>query len=174
MRYQAAVLTAALLATAGALAPVAQTASAADLSGLFAPPAITAGCAIKTTEYATSTSEEQSGSKSFVNLVDAGSITFTQKRVGCVAGSFFANAGNVSSGDHVILQVLLDGSACTPLTGSPGYFFANADVDFSSHAAAFFCGASVPVGTHKIQVQYASQFGGDVEIFQRTLEVTHL
>jgi hypothetical protein len=174
MRYQTAVLTAALLASAGALAPGASPAAAADASGLFAPPATTAGCAIKKTEYATSTIEEQSTSKSFVNLVDAGSITFTQRKVGCVAGTFFANAGNVTSGDHMFLQVLLDGAPCTPLTGSPGYFFANSDVDFSSHAAAFFCSATVSVGTHKIQVQYASQFGGNVQIFQRTLEVTHL
>jgi hypothetical protein len=170
MRYHVVVLTAALMALAGSLAPVTQPAAADE--AVFAP-ASTGSCAIKKTEYAVSTSEEHSTSKTFVNLVDAGSITFTQKRTGCVAGTFFANAGNASSGDHVLLQVLLDGAPCAPLTGSPGYFFANSDVDFSSHAAAFFCGPTVAPGTHKIQVQYASDAGGNVEVFQRTLAVAH-
>jgi hypothetical protein len=170
MHHYTVVLAAALMASAGFLIPTTE-AAADELQ--FAPPATAGSCAIKKTEYATSTSEEQSSSKTFVNLVDAGAVTFTERKTGCVAGAFFANAGNASAGDHVMLQVLLDGIACTPLTGSPGYFFANSDVDFSSHAAAFFCGANVAPGTHKIQVQYASNNGGNVEIFQRTLEVAH-
>jgi hypothetical protein len=94
-----------------------------------------------------------------------------QNATGCVAGTFFANAGNETDGDHVLLQVLLDGKACPPL--SSGYIFANSGQDFSSHMAAFFCGARIAAGKHSVQVQYASGQGGNAELFQRTLEVTH-
>jgi hypothetical protein len=169
MRYQAVVLAAALMASAGSLMPASQPAAAGE--PVFAPVS-TGSCSIKKTEYAAAASEDSSSSKSFVNLNAAGSIVFTQKRAGCVAGAFFANAGNVAAGDHVLLQVILDGSiSCAPLGG--GYRFANSDVDFSSHAAGFFCSASVAPGTHTIQVQYASEGGGQVQIFQRSLEVAH-
>lgn len=126
-------------------------------------------CTFKKTEYATADSYDESTSQNFVNLGDAGSITFTQNGTGCVAGTFFANAGNAAAGDHVGLQVLLDGIACVPLT--KGYIFA--DTEFSSHSAGFFCGAGIAAGTHTIQVQYHSGFGGNALFFQRTLVVEH-
>jgi hypothetical protein len=169
MRVFAVAMTAALSVSAGALMSTAYAAEASQQP--LAEPATTGSCTIKKTEYAASTTLEESASESFVNLSDAGSITFTQKKAGCVSGTFFANSGNAGTGDSVVLQVLLDGAACAPLTSN--YFFANSGSDFSSHAAAFFCGTHVSAGTHKIQVQYRSFEGGEVEFFQRSLIVTH-
>jgi hypothetical protein len=164
----AAALTAAFIVTAGSSASVAH--AAATHPPLRPAPAVSSGsCAFKKTEYATANAFDESTSENFVNLGDAGSITFAQNGTGCVAGTFFANAGSSVAGDHIGLQVLLDGSACAPL--SSGYIFA--DTDFSSHSAAFFCGARVAPGKHTIQVQYHSGFGGNVLFFQRTLEVNH-
>ena len=162
-----------------------RTAVAAALAALLSPamahaagptrrPAsvtVSASCAFRNTEIATASSFDQSNSTSFVRLAEAGSITFTQSQTGCVAGSFFANAGSDDVADHVLLQVLLDGAPCPPLEA--GYIFANSGQDFSSHSAGFFCGARIPPGRHTIQVQYASGLGGSAEIFQRTLEVSH-
>jgi len=125
-------------------------------------------CTFTKTEYAAANALDESASENFVNLRDAGSITFIQGGTGCVAGTFFANGG-APAGDHLGLQVLLDGNPCAPLTN--GYIFA--DTEFSSHSAAFFCGARVSAGRHTIQVQYHSGFGGNVQLFQRTLEVDH-
>lgn len=125
-------------------------------------------CTFKKTEYAAANALDESSSQNFVSVRDAGSITFKQSGTGCVAGTFFANGG-APSGDHVGLQVVLDGNPCPPLTN--GYIFA--DTEFSSHSAAFFCGAHVLPGRHTIQVQYHSGFGGKVQLFQRTLEVNH-
>lgn len=139
-------------------------------TSLWAAPVVSRGtCTFKTTEIAASASYDESASTSFVSLKDAGSITFVQARTGCVAGTFFANAGNET--DHVLLQVLLDGTACAPLTGD--YIFANSGPDFSSHSVRFFCGAQIVPGKHVIQVQFASGVGGNSQLFQRTLEVTH-
>lgn len=125
-------------------------------------------CSFKKTEYAAASSFDQSTSQDFVNLGDAGSVTFIQNGTGCVAGTFFANASSVA-GDHVGLRVLLDGTPCAPLTN--GYIFA--DTESSSHSAAFFCGTRIAAGKHTVQVQYHSGFGGNVQFFQRTLEVNH-
>jgi hypothetical protein len=168
MRVHATALTAALSVLAGL--PV----SGAHAAGpsLWLAPAIGSGsCTFKNTEIATADSFDESNSTSFVDLKDAGSIAFKQARTGCVAGSFFANAGNESADDHVLLQVLLDGVACAPLTG--GYVFANSGSDFTSHSVAFFCGAKIAAGKHTIRVQYASGLGGKSAFFQHTLEVVH-
>ncbi|HEX3666124.1 MAG TPA: hypothetical protein VHU23_12945 [Rhizomicrobium sp.] len=135
-------------------------------------PAVGSGsCSFRTTEIATASAFDQSTSSNFVKLRDAGLITFEQAKAGCVAGTFFANAGNGDDGDHILLQVLLDGTPCAPF--SNGYIFANSGSDFSSHSAAFFCGAKIAAGKHAVQVEYASGLGGNAEIFQRTLEVSH-
>jgi hypothetical protein len=126
-------------------------------------------CTFKKTEYAAASSLDESSSEEFVNLGDAGSIAFTQSGTGCVAGTFFANVANSASGDHVGLQVLLDGTPCAPLTD--GYVFA--DTEYSSHAVGFFCGGGIAAGKHRIQVQYRSGFGGAVQFYQRILEVNH-
>ncbi|HEX3666126.1 MAG TPA: hypothetical protein VHU23_12955 [Rhizomicrobium sp.] len=146
-------------------------AHAAGSTQPFAGAATTGSCTIKKTEVAAADSFDQSSSLTFVNLGDAGAITFKSKKAGCVGGTFFANAGNASTGDSVVLQILIDGSPCEPLIGT--YFFANSGSDFSSHSAAFFCGANIAAGTHRIQVQYSSFDGGEVQFYQRTLEVTH-
>jgi len=139
----------------------------------FDPPATTGSCVFKKTEFSASTSEQNTTSTSFSNLGDGGSITFNESATGCVAGTFFGNAGNNTSGDNVHLQVVLDGATiCAPLT-TGGYVFANSDVDLSSHAVAFFCGASVAAGSHTIQVQWAAGIGGEAVIFEHTLEVSH-
>jgi hypothetical protein len=169
MRVFAVAMTAALAMSAGSLTSTAYAAGTSQSP--LADPANTGTCTIKKTEYAASTSHDESTSKTFVNLGDGGSITFKQAKSGCVAGTFFANAGNDTATDNAALQVLLDGAPCNPLVND--YFFANGGTDFSSHAAGFFCGASVSPGTHTIQVQYASHAGGEVEFFQRTLVVTH-
>lgn len=171
MRHHLAILGAALMASAGSLMP-AGSAAAGDLSGLFAPPATTGSCVVKRSEYATGINEQTTNSTSFTNVGDAGAITFIQNKVGCVAGTFFANAGNNTANDNVHLQVLLDGTACSPVnTGD--YVFANSGTDFSSHAVGFFCSANVPKGSHTIQVQWAAGVGGQAQMFQHTLEVTH-
>jgi hypothetical protein len=156
---------------------VALMASAAAHAAEIGPPhkpapAVSGGsCSFRTTEIATASSFDQSSSASFVRLRAAGSIAFRQDKTGCVAGTFFANAGNGDEDDHILLQVLLDGTACAPLTD--GYIFANSGADISSHSTAFFCGAKIAPGKHTVQIQYASGLGGSAEIFQRTLEVTH-
>ncbi|HEX4160293.1 MAG TPA: hypothetical protein VHY79_17645 [Rhizomicrobium sp.] len=169
MRIITGTLAAALTVSASLFISAAHAAAASQPP--FADPTSTGSCTIKKTEISASNSFDESASTSFVDLSASGSITFTQKRAGCVAGTFFANAGSTVSGDSVVLQVLLDGTACQPLVSN--YFFANAGTDFSSHSAAFFCGANVGAGSHKIQVQYSSFLGDEVEFFQRTLEVTH-
>lgn len=161
-------LKAALIVTMGFLMSAAH--AAATHPPLRPSPVVSSGsCTFKKTEYAAANSFDESTSENFVNLRDAGSITFTQNGTGCVAGTFFANAGSAAAGDHIGLQVLLDGAACAPLTN--GYIFA--DIDFSSHSAAFFCGTNIAPGKHTIQVQYQSGFGGNAQFFQRTLEVNH-
>ncbi|HEY3637114.1 MAG TPA: hypothetical protein VGK90_03100 [Rhizomicrobium sp.] len=169
MRIHAVAMAAALAMSSASLTSTAHAADAGQSP--FLQPASTGSCVFKKTEYAASTSHDDSTSKTFVNLGDGGSITFRQAKSGCVAGTFFANAGNDVTNDNVALQVLLDNTPCNPLVND--YFFANSGVDFSSHSAGFFCGASVPAGTHMIQVQYASHAGGEVEFFQRTLVVDH-
>lgn len=162
-------MVAAFIVTAGSSALVAH-AAATHPTLRPAPAAGTSGsCTFKKAEYATANAFDESTSETFVNLRDAGSITFAQNAAGCVAGTFFANAGSTAPGDHVGLQVLLDGAACAPLTN--GYIFA--DTDFSSHSAAFFCGAAIAPGNHTIQIQYHSGFGGNAQFFQRTLQVNH-
>jgi hypothetical protein len=166
MRVLAIMLVTALLAVAGSSISVPHSATP------LPTPAVSGGsCAFGNMEIATASSFDQSTSPGFVKLRSAGSITFKQNRTGCVAGTFFANAGNGDGGDHVLLRVLLDGTACAPFTS--GYIFANSGTDFTSHAAAFFCGARIVPGKHMVQVQYASGLGGNAEIFQRTLEVSH-
>jgi hypothetical protein len=168
MRVHATALTATLLVLTGW--PVSR-AYAAGPSLWLAPATGSGSCTFTNTEIATADSFDESNSTSFVNLKEAGEIAFKQSKTGCVAGSFFANAGNESADDHVLLQVLLDGVACAPLTG--GFVFANAGSDFTSHSVAFFCGAKIALGKHTIRVQYASGLGGKSAFFQHTLEVTH-
>ena len=169
MRTYAILLTAAFAVSASSLISAANAASL-DRSP-FAPSVSSGSCVISKTEYAAADSFDESTSTNFVNLGDAGSITFKQVRTGCVGGTFFANAGNVNTGDEVVMQILLDGTACAPLTSD--YIFANSGTDFSSHSVAFFCGSSVVPGSHTIQVEYHSFLGGNVEFFQRSLEVAH-
>jgi hypothetical protein len=171
MRIYSAALTAALAMSASSL----MWATHAEAAGRspFAPPATTGSCAFKKTEFSASTPSQETSSASFVNLGDGGSITFIQKKAGCVAGTFFANVGNTLSADNVHLQVLLDGiTECAPLT-TGDYVFANSDVDFSSHAVGFFCGTGVTSGSHTIQVQWSIGIGGTAEMFQHMLEVNH-
>ncbi|HEY2445604.1 MAG TPA: hypothetical protein VGI20_07705 [Rhizomicrobium sp.] len=171
MRIYDLALTAALTVSASFLMTTAHAAAANESS--FVPPASTGSCAFKKTEFSASTSEQSTTSTSFINLGDGGSVTFNQSRTGCVAGTFFGNAGNSTTGDNVHLQVVLDGTtACAPLT-TGGYVFANSDVDLSSHAVGFFCGSSIAAGSHTVQVQWAAGIGGEAEIFEHTLEVSH-
>ena len=168
MASHAVALVAALTAVAGVLTSPAH-AAVTDPAPRPVSAISVGSCSFAKREYATANSFDESTSENFVNLKDAGSIAFTQGRAGCVAGTFFANAANIAAGDHVGLQVLLDGAACAPLTN--GYIFA--DADYSSHSTAFFCGAGIAAGKHIIQVQYRSGFGGNVQFFQRTLQVDH-
>ena len=171
MRHHVIILATALMASVGS-SMSAGSAAAGDLSGMFAPPATNGSCVMRKTEYSTGINEQTTNSTSFTNVGDAGAITFIQKRVGCVAGTFFANVGNNTANDNVHLQVLLDGTACSPVnTGD--YVFANSGTDFSSHAVGFFCGGAVPLGSHTVQVQWAAGVGGQAQMFQHTLEVTH-
>lgn len=168
MRVDAFALSGALALSAGSLLSSAH--AGAPGPSLWATLVTSRGtCTFKTTEIAAAASYDESASTSFVGLKDAGSIAFTETKTGCVAGTFFANAGNES--DHVLLQVLLDGQPCAPLTGD--YIFANSGPDFSSHSVRFFCGAKIAPGKHMVQVQFASGVGGNSQLFQRTLEVTH-
>lgn len=170
MRVHAVALTAVLAISQGPV--LAASRAAAPNPAPQAGVAISSGsCSFKNTEIAAAASFDQTNSASFVKLKDAGSIAFTQSATGCVAGTFFANGGNETDGDHVLLQILLDGAPCAPL--SSGYIFANSASDFSSHMVAFFCGAKIAPGKHVVQVLFASGQGGDAEFFQRTLEVTH-
>jgi hypothetical protein len=166
--HPCAVLTAAFAVAAGGLMSAAH-AAATHPSFRPAPAASSGSCTFAKREYAAANSFDESTSETFVNLKDAGSITFSQNKIGCVAGTFFANAGTAAPGDHIGLQVLLDGAACAPLTN--GYIFA--DAEFSSHSVAFFCGTGIAAGRHTIQIQYHSGFGGNVQFFQRTLQVDH-
>ena len=170
MRIIYTALAAILTMSAGSLASTAHVASVDQ--ALSAPPATTASCLFRRTEFSASVSNQNTTSTAFTNLGDGGSITFNQSRTGCVAGTFFGNAGNITPGDNVHLQVLLDGIECAPLT-TGDYVFANSDVDLSSHAVGFFCGASVAAGSHTVQVQWAAGVGGEALIYQHTLEVDH-
>jgi hypothetical protein len=170
MRIYALALAAALTVSAGSLMSAAHAAGTDD--SLFAPPATAGTCTFKKTEFSASITNQNTTSTTFTNLGDGGSITFNQGKTGCVAGTFFGNAGNTTSGDDVHMQVLLDGTACAPLT-TGDYVFANSGLDLSSHAVAFFCGTSVAPGSHTVQVQWSAGVGGEAEIFQHTLEVSH-
>src|SRR4029077_17513085 len=131
MRIYTIALTAALAVSASSLVPAAHAAAMNETT--FVPPATTGSCTFQKTTFAASTSSQATTSTSFTDLGDGGSITFNQIKTGCVAGTFFGNAGNTTSGDNVHLQVLLDGTSCAPLT-SGTYVFANSDVDLSSHS----------------------------------------
>ncbi|HEX4077337.1 MAG TPA: hypothetical protein VHX61_00475 [Rhizomicrobium sp.] len=169
VRIHAAAITAAIAISAGLQFSVAK----ADELGLLAPPATTGTCTLKTTEYSASAPEQSTTSTSFVNVGDGGSITFSQKKAGCVGGTFFANAGNVTTNDNLRLQVLLDGTTqCAPLT-TGDYVFANSGLDFSSHAVGFFCGTNIGKGTHTVQIQWSVGFGGTVQMYQHMLVVNH-
>lgn len=170
MRVSAVALTGVLALSQG-FSPGTALAAAPNLSPQAGAAVSSGSCTFKSTEIAAAASFDQTNSASFVRLKDAGSITFTQSMTGCVAGTFFANSGNDTDGDHVLLQILLDGVPCAPL--SSGYIFANSAGDVSSHVTAFFCGAKIVPGKHTVQVQYASGQGGNADFFQRTLEVTH-
>jgi hypothetical protein len=171
VRLHAAAIMAAIAISAGL-----QFSSAkAGETGLQVPPATTGTCTLKTTEYSASAPEQSTGSTTFVNVGDGGSITFTQKKPGCVGGTFFANVGNTLASDNVHLQVLLDGTTeCAPLT-TGDYVFANAGLDFSSHAVGFFCGTNIARGTHTVQIQWSSsgQAGGTAQMYQHMLVVEH-
>jgi hypothetical protein len=130
---------------------------------------LTGSCVVKRTEIASANAVDQSTSTNWVNLGTAGSITFTSG-AGCVAGTFSASAGNDSQNDTVRLQILLDGTACQPLTGNFGFASGNY---FPSNSTEYFCGSGIPAGKHTIQVQYHSGMGGNAQINQRTLEVRH-
>lgn len=169
MRIYAIALTAALAVSASS--PISAAHAAAMNESSFVPPATTGSCVFKKTEFAASTSAQDTTSTTLTDLGDGGSITFTQSLSGCVAGTFFGNAGNTTSGDNVHLEVLLDGTACAPFSGN--YVFANSDVDLSSHAVGFLCGTKVAAGSHTVQVQWAVGGGGEAEIFEHTLEVSH-
>jgi hypothetical protein len=162
---------AALVLSMGSLVSAGQAQTGEEFPGP-APRATTGSCVFSRTEFSASTLSQGTFSSTFVNLGDGGSIIFNQSVAGCVTGVFFGNAGSVNSGDNVLLQVQLDGKNCAPLT-TGDYVFANSDTDFSSHAVAFFCGTDVAVGKHKVQVQWAAGVGGEAEIFQHTLEVSH-
>lgn len=170
MRHQLVILAAAAMASAGSLMATG-SAAAADMSGLFATPATTGSCTFRKTEFTSGIGEQTTSSTTFTNVGDAGSIVFKQKKTGCVAGTFFANVGNNTANDNVHLQILVDGNPCAPVnTGD--YVFANSGVDFSSHSVGFFCG-TVPEGLHTVQVQWAAGVGGEAQMFQHMLEVTH-
>ena len=169
MRMCAAAATAALAVSMASFIPAAHAAGS-DLP--FVQPSVSTGsCVVKKSEIAAADTHEESDSVVFVNVGTAGAISFKQARAGCVAGTFYANAGNDNEGDNMVLQVLLDNTPCAPLTDR--FIFANAGLDFSSHAVEFFCGANIQPGTHRIQVQYSSGLGGTVEIYQRSLVVNH-
>ncbi len=170
MRTYAIALTAALTMSAACSISQAQ-ASETDQAAWIAPPAATGSCAFSKTEISSSTQEQTTTSASFVNLGDGGSISFNQIKTGCIAGTFFGNAGNTTSNDNVVMQITLDGTPCTPLTG--GYVFANSGVDLSPHSVAFFCSTAAAPGSHTVQVQWAAGVGGEAVIFQHTLEVNH-
>jgi hypothetical protein len=151
------------------------SAAKADETGLQVPPATTGSCTLKKTEYSASAPVQSTGSTSFVNIGDGGSIIFTQAKTGCVGGTFFANVGNELASDNVHLQVLLDGTTeCAPMT-TGDYVFANAGLDFSSHSVGFFCGTNIVRGTHTVQIQWSSggQVGGTAQMFQHMLVVNH-
>jgi hypothetical protein len=171
MRTFAVAPLAALVLSIGSLVSAGQALADEEFSG-FAPRAMTGSCIFTRTEFSASVFAQQTTSMTFVNLGDGGSITFNQSVAGCVAGVFFGNAGNNTSGARVIMQVQLDGNNCAPLTTN-GYVFANSDTDLSSHAVGFLCGTHVPVGTHKVQVQWGAGGGGEAVIFEHTLEVNH-
>ncbi len=166
MRQQALVLTAVLLASGGYL----MTASRAAAQDRLFVATSTGSCTIKKTEYAAVAGFDESTRTTYDDLPSV-TTTFTQKKKGCVGGTFYANAGAETDDNELLLEVLLDGVPCTPLTG--GYVFANGGTDFSSHAVGYFCGASVAPGTHTIKVDYASENGGKVAFYQRTLTVAH-
>jgi archaellum component FlaG (FlaF/FlaG flagellin family) len=171
MRTYVIALAAVLTVPASSLISAAH-AAAMDQSS-FVPSAATGSCVFKKTEFSASIEDQSTTSTSFTDLGDGGSITFTQNKAGCVAGTFFGNAGNTTANDNVRLQVLLDGNECAPLT-TGNYVFANSDVDLSSHAVAFFCGTDIAAGSHTVQVQWSAGTGGEAELFQHTLEVNHL
>ncbi|HEX4080032.1 MAG TPA: hypothetical protein VHX61_14295 [Rhizomicrobium sp.] len=171
MRTYVLALATALTMSASSLISAAH-AEAMDQSS-FVPPATTGSCVFKKMEFSASAPEQTTTSATFTNVGDGGSITFTQKKAGCVAGTFFGNAGNNTTNDNVHLQVLLDSTECAPLT-TGNYVFANSGVDLSSHAVAFFCGTSIAAGSHTVRVQWSAGTGGEAELFQHTLEVNHL
>ncbi|HEX4080800.1 MAG TPA: hypothetical protein VHX61_18215 [Rhizomicrobium sp.] len=166
---------AAIMAAIAISAGLQLSAAKADETRLQAPPATTGTCTLKTTEYSASAPEQTTGSTTFVNVGDGGSITFNQKKAGCIGGTFFANVGNELASDNVHLQVLLDGTTeCAPMT-TGDYVFANAGLDFSSHAVGFFCGTNIAQGSHTVQIQWSSGggVGGTAQMYQHMLVVNH-
>ena len=130
-----------------------------------------------TTDFATSTSVEDTQSATFVNLNDAGLINFKVGKAGCVL-VLLAASSEATSGMGLIVRVMLDNTtSCSPYNDNFGF---NAGINFTSSnafvdgAMTFVC-TSVPKGFHAIQVQYLAygDAGGGVIWGERTLTVTH-
>jgi len=166
MRTFTTALVAALAIAAGSPAMAIGTAA---VRPIHTPTLYFGSCPTKSTEVTASNDYSQTTSTQFTTLW---SYYLTQSQTGCVTGTFFANAGNSNPGDHVMLQILLDGNQCFPIVS--GYIFANSGDDFSSHATGFYCGGGlVPPGRHLIQVGFASYLGGPAQIYQYTWIVNH-
>jgi hypothetical protein len=171
MRYPLVLLSAGFLVVTAAVAPANR--AAAKGHELFLPPS-SGTCSIKKTEVKSDAfGFDETAQTNFAGIPSL-TTSFTQKKSGCVMGTLAADAGAETSGNHLELEILLDGNACSPFDdGSRTYYFANSGDDFTSHSVGYFCGSNVSAGAHTITVFYASANGSKVAMYQRSITVAH-
>jgi hypothetical protein len=111
----------------------------------------------------------------FVDVPEA-TVTFRQGGTtsGCIIVNFTGEPFAPGNGDVVMLRVLVDDT--TELPPGTEQFSGDDDEDFDGHwtrAQAFTWAGFVTPGSHKIQIQYKSYFGGPVAMNRHTTTVLH-
>jgi hypothetical protein len=127
------------------------------------------------TDYISSYAKDTTTSNAWQNVTD-GNLNFTTSATGCVMITFTgvveAESGTTSY-EFALLRTLMDGNnLCVPAPSSTTFFAAVSPSPYTANTIIHIC-KNVAAGTHNVQVQYRSDFGGDVEINGHVLTITH-
>ena len=133
-------------------------------------------CKIPKADFMTSSlTASITSSTTFVDVPEA-TVTFKQAGTtsGCILVNFTGEPFAQGNGEVVMVRVLVDGA--TELAPGPEQFSGDDDEDSDGHwtrAQAFMWTGVVTPGSHIIQVQYKSYFGGPISMNRHTTTVFH-
>jgi hypothetical protein len=131
------------------------------------PPVNSSGsCGILKTNFAVVYDTQDTTSTTYADITGA-KVSFTSTKPGCVVATFSGVASAVN-GNGMDVHVLLDGATICP----PENYAFVLDAVSSAHSMTAVCKA-VPAGSHTVQVQFISVFGGTAHIGTHTLTVGH-